>query len=350
MIDKSNFFHYVDHFAKTAHIPSIPIFESSLNYIPNVTIAIPTYKRADLLKEALDSALNQREYDNYDVVVIDNNPQRNDETEKLLLTYKNPRLSYYKNAENLGMSGNWNRLYEVAKGEWVVMLHDDDLLKENYLNYLFNKVICKYKDKYTIYTLAFDCINLIRNERVFTKYDSKTKVTIERIHYKDFTHGNIIGAPLGLCIQKKEMMKLGGFNNDYYPIIDYEFYIRASYYAKMVRVSGISLCIYRIQKNESLKIETVQGSVTTMIEILNILNSDKLKGIRYLWNRYAGMVGYYLLQACKNEYKLKDETINKLMVNIPLRISIFSLVIYKFFSFSYKLRKRVSTLIFQSYV
>jgi hypothetical protein len=35
MIDQhTDFFEYVDNFAKTAHIPSIPIFESNLDYIP----------------------------------------------------------------------------------------------------------------------------------------------------------------------------------------------------------------------------------------------------------------------------------------------------------------------------
>ena len=50
MIDKNtDFFKYVDNFAKIEHIPSVTIFESSLDYIPKITIAIPTYKRVDLL-------------------------------------------------------------------------------------------------------------------------------------------------------------------------------------------------------------------------------------------------------------------------------------------------------------
>ena len=43
--------------------------------------------------------------------------------------------------KNIGMIGNWNRLYTLARGEWVVMLHDDDLLYNDYLSILFNKYI-----------------------------------------------------------------------------------------------------------------------------------------------------------------------------------------------------------------
>lgn len=349
MVNKSEFFSYTNHFARTAHIPSIQIFESSLDCVSKVTIAIPTYKRADLLKEALDSALNQTDYDDYDVLVVDNNPDRNDETEKLLLTYNNPRLSYYKNTKNLGMTGNWNRLYEIAKGEWVVMLHDDDLLNEKYLSYLFNIIIKKFEDKYSIYAVSFNSLNLISNNGVFGEYNTRGKIAIERIQYKDFCHGNIIGPPLGLCIRKKDMIKIGGFNDTYYPVIDYEFYIKASFYAKMVKVTGIPLCTYRIQENESLKIETVKGLVIKMIEILNILNRDKSLWVRYLWNSYSEVLGYYLLQACKKEYKLKEEVIDELKADLLIKVNIFSFVVYRLFSFNYRLKKKVYTFIDRNY-
>ena len=80
---KTDLFEYVDNFAKTAHITSIPIFEAQLDYTPEITIAIPTYKRTELLKEAIDSAINQTDYANYDILVVDNNPERGCETENL---------------------------------------------------------------------------------------------------------------------------------------------------------------------------------------------------------------------------------------------------------------------------
>lgn len=66
---------------------------------------------------------------------MDNNPERGCETEKLMMSYSNnPMISYYKNADNLGMVGNWNRLFTLAKGKYVVMLHDDDLLLPTFLS------------------------------------------------------------------------------------------------------------------------------------------------------------------------------------------------------------------------
>ena len=62
-------------------------------------------------------------------MVVDNNPERECETEQLLREYKAiPNLFYYKNTENVGMTGNWNKLFELSQTNFVVMLHDDDLI------------------------------------------------------------------------------------------------------------------------------------------------------------------------------------------------------------------------------
>ena len=67
MIDhNTDFFKIEDNFARTANIPSIAITESKLDFVPKVTIAIPTYKRAELLKESLNSAINQINFNDYE--------------------------------------------------------------------------------------------------------------------------------------------------------------------------------------------------------------------------------------------------------------------------------------------
>ena len=77
MIDKhTDFFQYIDNFAKIAHVVSVPVKKAILES-PLVTIAIPTYKRADLLKEAIDSALNQDYEGIYEVIIRKGKTRRN---------------------------------------------------------------------------------------------------------------------------------------------------------------------------------------------------------------------------------------------------------------------------------
>lgn len=61
---------------------------------PLITIAIPTYNRADsYLRHALDSALNQT-YKNIEIVVSDNCSV--DNTEEVVQGLHDPRIRYFK--------------------------------------------------------------------------------------------------------------------------------------------------------------------------------------------------------------------------------------------------------------
>ncbi len=66
------------------------------NLFPLVTIAIPTYNRADgYLKQALQSAVNQT-YKNIEIVVSDNCSP--DNTEAVVRSYTDPRIRYFQQA------------------------------------------------------------------------------------------------------------------------------------------------------------------------------------------------------------------------------------------------------------
>ena len=94
---------------------------------PRVSIIIPTFNRATMLPNAIDSALAQY-YPNLEVVVSDN--ASTDATQAVVDRYKaDPRLHYFRNSSNLGLAGNWAKaLREYASGTWALILSDDDML------------------------------------------------------------------------------------------------------------------------------------------------------------------------------------------------------------------------------
>lgn len=331
MVKKNtDYFKIVDSFAKTANIPSIPVFESKLDFIPTVTIAIPTYKRTKLLKEALDSAINQVDYFDYDIIVVDNNPERGCETEKLMLSYNNRRLSYYKNTENLQLVGNWNRLYTLAKGEYVVMLHDDDLLYPDFLSVMFS-VINKHSDKYDAFypptpLEIFD----MRKANELSERTQPTTLYLQNLKPIDFLWRNAVGTPVGLCFKKDSVIKLGGFKPEFPYAPDYEFYVRHVYHLTACKVHGYPLCVYRIAENYSFKTDVILGIVATDASIKKgILMTYKNRLYNFLWFRYINVYVFNSLRHLTKTYNNKEIDIKKELLAMGYQYNWFDLFVFK---------------------
>ena len=95
---------------------------------PSISVCIPTYKRAKLFKEALHSVIEQT-LQPIEIIIGDDSP--NNITESLVLDLKKDckiPIVYTRHTPSLGQAANVNFLYETAKGDKIVLLHDDDLL------------------------------------------------------------------------------------------------------------------------------------------------------------------------------------------------------------------------------
>ncbi len=84
---------------------------------PLVSIGIPVYNGGKYLEETLDSILNQT-FTDFEVIVSDN--ASTDNTREIVEAYaaKDPRVRYYRNAENIGAAPNYNRTFELSRGKY----------------------------------------------------------------------------------------------------------------------------------------------------------------------------------------------------------------------------------------
>jgi len=94
---------------------------------PLVSILIPTFDRPHYLGEAIDAALAQT-YRHLEVLVFDNGTLEETLSVARQATKRDQRVRFQRNERNLGMSANFNALADAARGEFVVVIGDDDRL------------------------------------------------------------------------------------------------------------------------------------------------------------------------------------------------------------------------------
>ena len=121
----------------------------------SVTVGIPTFNRAGLLRETIESVLGQT-YSNFRLIVSDN--ASTDETQEVVATLSDARLGYVRADKNIGMNANFNRLIELTESEFLMLLPDDDLLYPEYLNSVI-KVLERNPRVGLVHT-AFDVIDI----------------------------------------------------------------------------------------------------------------------------------------------------------------------------------------------
>ncbi len=97
---------------------------------PSVSICIPTYNRVHYLKRCVDAALRQTLAD-FELVISDN--ASSDGTQAYVEGLNDLRVRYIRHPVNRGSQHNWNHCLQLARGEFIVICHDDDWYEPTFL-------------------------------------------------------------------------------------------------------------------------------------------------------------------------------------------------------------------------
>jgi glycosyltransferase involved in cell wall biosynthesis len=92
---------------------------------PLFSIMTATYNRAHLLPRAVNSVLNQT-YQNLELIIV--NDGSTDNTEDVCRSFSDHRIRYHKQTPNRGVLAARNKALDLATGDYVAILDDDDEL------------------------------------------------------------------------------------------------------------------------------------------------------------------------------------------------------------------------------
>ena len=89
-----------------------------------ITVLMPVYNASNYLNEAIESILNQSFID-FEFLII--NDGSTDQSEEIIMSYKDARIRYIKKEENQRLIATLNEGFKLAKGKYIVRMDADDI-------------------------------------------------------------------------------------------------------------------------------------------------------------------------------------------------------------------------------
>jgi glycosyltransferase involved in cell wall biosynthesis len=99
---------------------------------PLVSVGIPTFNRAAKLTRAVESVLAQT-HRKLELVISDNASVDNTEAVCRAFREHDPRVRYLRSPHNRGPTANFNILFGELRGDYAMLLSDDDWLDHGYI-------------------------------------------------------------------------------------------------------------------------------------------------------------------------------------------------------------------------
>ncbi len=177
---------------------------------PFISVCIPIYRRTAFIRQAIDSCLRQN-YDNYEVLV--NDDTEDDSIKSIVESFGSKKIRYFHNDPPIGMMPKFNAFLDLAAGEWMMILCDDDYLEPNYLKTLSGHIL-----NYPGATLIRSRYRLINAQGKELRLDNSYPLCAGPSQFlkdiflpEDRAPFKMNGS--GILFQKKRLKSMGGFQN-----------------------------------------------------------------------------------------------------------------------------------------
>jgi len=188
---------------------------------PKVSVIIPTYNRANLLKRAIESVLNQT-FQDFELIVVDDGSTDNTKEVVAEFQKRDPRIKYIWQENSGGPAKPINTGIKNSKGQYIAILEsDDEWLPEKLEKHI--EILEKFKNVGLVSCCAF---------RIFP--DGKKKLykppylgIFEKTKWKIFWEKWGIISLSTIIIKREVIEKIGMFDEKLKAGADVDFYLRA---------------------------------------------------------------------------------------------------------------------------
>lgn len=238
-----------------------------------ISICIPTYEDVDALRRAVNSIMKQS-VSNWECIITDDS--KTDNIRKFMSTLSDQRIKYYRNEKTKGVPQNWNKAIEIAKGNVINLLHQDDFYENDNV---LNCVLTAFNQKKSKIVVCGR--SLWENQKKVSEYINNKLHVIN--FEKDFPSRSLvvnrIGTPSVIFIHNS--LKQIEFDCQLKYFVDTEWYYRLLSCTEKNKIEYIqeSLIACEMGRKNQLSSICLNNLSTTSIELKKILVKYKANNI-----------------------------------------------------------------------
>ncbi|HPE84092.1 MAG TPA: glycosyltransferase family 2 protein [Aequorivita sp.] len=265
-----------------------------------VSIIIPTYNRAHLIGETLESVMRQT-YHNWECIIVDDGST--DNTYQVVDSYvkKDGRFQYHKrpNTHNKGGNGARNYGFELSDGSYIKWFDSDDLMLPTCLQEQVDLIAQQQTDVCVCKLKRFSS----EQKEGWGDYEIESSNLIA-----DYLIGNIsfyVCCPLWnrAFLKGKEL-----FDEKVSTLDDWDFNLRMLYENPRISFLDKALILYRLHENSLVReiprfnVKEIESEIYTrkkhlvLLKQMGLLKERKLLE-KYLKKRYKYFTGEALLRS-----------------------------------------------------
>lgn len=274
---------------------------------PLVSICIPTYNGSQFIAEAMDSALLQT-YPNLEIVISDDDSA--DNTLEIVESYraKTPMPIHIHHHLHNGIGANWNYTIDMANGEYIKFLFQDDVLMPKCISEMV-KLIETDKSLAIVASKR----DFIVESSFLNKETARWIENMKDLQYTlnlDYSDGiayldkqlfssdeffvsplNKVGEPTTILFRKNLINRIGYFREDLKQVLDYEFCYRVlnNYRIAIIEEPLVKFRLHNLQT-------TVKNKDNA------IFNVDHAKMERIIYNQYFKYLSPYKKKVLSRKY------------------------------------------------
>ena len=208
----------------------------------NISVIIPTYNRASLIKRAVESVLDQTVKPN-EVIVVDDGSS--DNTREVVESIQSPIVKYVYR-ENGGAGAARNTGVKEAAGDWIAFHDSDDMWRRDKL-----EKQAEYLKEHPDTGLVYSSYEMhLEDGTSILMPGNKDGLSLEGNIFVPLLVRNTVGAPT-VVVRKDLFEKAGGFDESLRSLEDWDFAVRFARDNVIGFLNDITVDAYRVDSSVS---------------------------------------------------------------------------------------------------